>query len=751
MNLAAKYRPKSLDDITEQSLVVQMVNNLCTSSNLETRNFLFTGPAGCGKAQPLTSLVLTPSGFVSMGDIKVGQEVFTANGNVAKVSGVFPQGDRDIYRIYLSDNTHIDVADNHLNVVYTYNYQKHDKKYQTVNTLELITKLNDTRKIPGKRLYVDIPKIDFAYKDVPINPYLFGILIGGCYSDTTVRRIYFHSTDSDIVDKVNSILKTQYNLYLKKYKDNTYIFSPTFNTTSKYLFSYSNLTGVPFKVLIAKLIEDGYPYFHMSTLVKIANNSARNTLIKYPDLKNKISCYLNPNYRCDDEFYNLLYSTISDFSVRGRFIPDIYLLNNEQVRTELVRGLFDTKVYFNSSSSIFKTTNKRLSDNVEFLFRSLGIRDYTSVQKASVTGFPRSDWYVHILGVSDILNYCSIDRVISRFSGRTNRISRFVDKIEYIGKQSCQCIMVDHSDHTYISETGFIPTHNTTICRVIANILNEGHGQPIEIDAASHSGVDAMREIVSQAGTYPVGCNWKIFIIDECHSISNQGWQTLLKTLEEGPAKTIFLLATTNPEKIPATILSRVQTFQLSKISLSGIENRLKYIVDCENKEGKSIVYEDVAIAFIAKMANGGMRDAITLLEKSISYSSELSSRNVVSALGLPNYDDFFALLQAYAKKDNACISNIIDKIYNSGINFIKWMQDFHAFVVNVMKYIFVQDISKTTIPVYYTDKISKYTTSHSAICLQLAAKLIRLNQELRSTQYLQELALTYLCFNPKK
>ena len=234
--------------------------------------------------------------------------------------------------------------------------------------------------------------------------------------------------------------------------------------------------------------------------------------------------------------------------------------------------------------------------------------------------------------------------------------------------------------------TGPAGCGKTTLCRIIANILNKGQGSPIEIDAASHSGVDSVREIVSQAQSYPVGCEWKCFIIDEVHAISNQGWQAFLKTLEESPAKSIFLMATTNPEKIPATIISRVQTFQLSKISLQGIESRLKYIVSKENEEGQDITYEDSAISFIAKMANGGMRDSITLLEKAIAYDKHITSKGLVQALGLPNYDDFFSLLQAYAKKDNGQIAQIVDQVYNSGINFVKWMSDFHSFVVNVMR-----------------------------------------------------------------
>ena len=291
----------------------------------------------------------------------------------------------------------------------------------------------------------------------------------------------------------------------------------------------------------------------------------------------------------------------------------------------------------------------------------------------------------------------------------------------------------------------------TTSARAVAYLLNDGVGEPIEIDAASHSGVDAMREIVQQAKSYPVGCKYKVFIIDEVHSISPAGWQVLLKTLEENPAKSVFILCTTNPEKIPSTILSRVQTFQLSKISLDGIHQRLKYILECEKKEGQEIRYTEEAVNYISKLANGGMRDAITLLDKALSYSKEITLENLSQALNLPNYDDYFLLLNAVAKKDNKLIAEIIHRVYNSGVNFVKWFEGFHAFVCNIVKYIFLQDINTTMIPAYYQEKISNYGVAHSTLCLKLANKLIKLNQELKNTQYLQEVALTYLCVTPAK
>ena len=315
-------------------------------------------------------------------------------------------------------------------------------------------------------------------------------------------------------------------------------------------------------------------------------------------------------------------------------------------------------------------------------------------------------------------------------------------------KTMCESKTLPNRNFLFIGPAG---TGKTTLSRIIANELNEGKGEPIELDAASHGSTEEIRQITSQAATFPVGMKYKVFIIDEVHSISSQAFQVFLKTLEEQPAKSIFLFCTTNPEKIPATILSRVQTFRLSKISTEGIQNRLKYVIEQENKEGQGITYDEDALNYIARLSNGGMRDSLTNLDRCLAFSKNITLENVSEALDLPDYDTYFELLNSLVKKDNEGTTKIVDEVYNSGTNFVKWFEGFHSFLCNIVKFVYMKDIRATMIPSQYAEKLSSYSEQHAVICLKLSNVLLHLNKDLRTTQYQVETAMTYLLSSAKK
>jgi len=192
-------------------------------------------------------------------------------------------------------------------------------------------------------------------------------------------------------------------------------------------------------------------------------------------------------------------------------------------------------------------------------------------------------------------------------------------------------------------------TGKTTCARIFANDINKGQGNPIELDAASNNGVDDVRNIIQQAKTKSLDSEYKIFIIDECHALSNSAWQAMLKIIEEPPAKSIFIFCTTDPQKIPKTILSRVQRYDFQRISQKGIVDRLEHILFEENenvafREGGIYKHDCDAVEYLAKLADGGMRDAITLMDKCLAYSKDLTLENVVKALGTTDYDTMFKL-----------------------------------------------------------------------------------------------------------
>ena len=258
-------------------------------------------------------------------------------------------------------------------------------------------------------------------------------------------------------------------------------------------------------------------------------------------------------------------------------------------------------------------------------------------------------------------------------------------------------------------------TGKTTCARIVAGMINEGQGNPIELDAASNNSVDDVRRIITDSKFKSMDSKYKIYIIDECHSLSNAAWQAMLKLLEEPPKSTVFIFCTTDPQKIPGTILSRVQRYNFQRISKEGIVKRLKYIIDSENEEmcekcgndfapgeyeANAIIYEDEAIEYIAKQAQGGMRDAITTLDKCLQYNNNLSLQNVVTVLssGVTPYElfDFTLLL---LNKDSKKALDMLNSFFMSGIDMNLLLNMYFEFLLNIQKYLVLGDKSISNLP----------------------------------------------------
>ena len=234
----------------------------------------------------------------------------------------------------------------------------------------------------------------------------------------------------------------------------------------------------------------------------------------------------------------------------------------------------------------------------------------------------------------------------------------------------------------------------TTIARIVANMINNGQGEPIEIDAASNNGVENVRQIIHDAQERSIDSKYKVYIIDECHSLTNQAWQAFLKCIEEPPTYTIFIFCTTDPQKIPETIKNRVQRFTFNRISTEQIRERLAYICRMEGFTN----YEE-SVDYLSRMAEGGARAAITFLDKCSSYSTDLNINNVLAALGNYSYDTFFSLINNMIDGNEAEVLSIISKFYDEGNDLKLFVDQFLNFCMDVTKYSLFKSPEVTRIP----------------------------------------------------
>ncbi len=234
----------------------------------------------------------------------------------------------------------------------------------------------------------------------------------------------------------------------------------------------------------------------------------------------------------------------------------------------------------------------------------------------------------------------------------------------------------------------------TTSARAFASLINKGQGYPIEFDAASNSSVEDVRNIISASNTRSILGEYKIYIIDEAHSLSTQAWQAFLKTLEEPNAKTIFIFCTTDPQKIPQTILNRVQRFDFGKIPNYQIFQRLVYVCKQEN-----FTYTEDALNYIVKLSQGRMRDSLTYLEKVISLDNNITLENVIEILGEVNYQIMFDLTNAIIDRKKNIVLDIIEKLNSKGKDLKLFINEYTSFILDVNKYIITRDFNYIDIP----------------------------------------------------
>jgi DNA polymerase-3 subunit gamma/tau len=262
---------------------------------------------------------------------------------------------------------------------------------------------------------------------------------------------------------------------------------------------------------------------------------------------------------------------------------------------------------------------------------------------------------------------------------------------EMVGQEPILRMLINALDHQRLHHaylfTGTRGVGKTTLARILAKCLNCETGitsKPcgtcsicqsvdagkfldlLEIDAASRTKVEDTREILDNVQYAPTQGRFKIYLIDEVHMLSGHSFNALLKTLEEPPAHVKFLLATTDPKKLPITILSRCLQFNLKRVSPEQISQHLQHLCEAEN-----IPYENPALAMLAKAADGSMRDALSLLDQTIAYcGNQITTQDTRIMLGNIEQDAIFRLLNALADQDGKQLLDEITALSENAPNF---------------------------------------------------------------------------------
>lgn len=224
-------------------------------------------------------------------------------------------------------------------------------------------------------------------------------------------------------------------------------------------------------------------------------------------------------------------------------------------------------------------------------------------------------------------------------------------------------------------------------CSNCLAVQDGSHPDVIEIDAASNNGVDEVRELIEKVKYAPLKGKYKVYIIDEVHMMSAGAFNALLKTIEEPPEHVIFIFATTEPQKVLPTIISRCQRYDFTKVSINDMKQRLITVLNYEN-----IKYDDEAIRLICQLADGGVRDAFSILDQVIAYAQdEVQVHHVNEIYGIMTVKEKIELLQMVGDKDALNLMNKVSALIEKGIDIKRCTMD----LIDILKETVIHDYTQ--------------------------------------------------------
>lgn len=284
-------------------------------------------------------------------------------------------------------------------------------------------------------------------------------------------------------------------------------------------------------------------------------------------------------------------------------------------------------------------------------------------------------------------------------------------------------------------------------CEICESITNGTNVDILEIDAASNNRVDEIRELREKVKYPPVTCKYKVYIIDEVHMLTDSAFNALLKTLEEPPTYVVFILATTEVQKLPATILSRCLRFDFKLLTDEELEAHLKYVFD-----DSKIKYETDALALLAKLGCGSVRDTLSIADMCVAYSNRnVTYASVIEAVGMTDRQTLKSITKCLLEGNKGELLSTINTIASAGKNLVQLAKDMVGFVRDVLVCKTCKDykdiLKLSSGSIKDLEELAEITTTEKLI--EILTKLSALDNEFRfstSPRNLLEITLVSLC-----